>query len=1119
MEQQTSVFISFATRDKELVEPFIMQLRHYYKLLLYDSHEPPVDKIADELQAMQKEAAGTIVFWTKNSSGSEWLNKELRTGYSYITEKSNNKFLVAVTIGEKLPDYIQGIQTFDTDKLRLNDIIGGIRETISRHGYGPLPEMHEEVPDQLSFEILSTGSKGKAVIEIQTRLKELGFFRGAIDGIFGRETVGAVSEFQQANFLPANGYINEGTYNAILKAQPSGESNVSNEEVPNQLKQEAVNSKSDPVFILYRLRRSLFPPEYIESGYANIDWDVVIPDLEINLDIYSEVRILPIIPAETDKIPGVLRMIRKRPAKKSSNLNQVLVSRPGFVFDEEFISPVGLPEIESIAPALTEMFTEQQEGKSVSLAQSIYQAILDLGRKKVKKGKKEKKPYENLYLPFYLTEGDHKDTQDQLQFENDINSFASVISLKKVKPPLAIGLFGKWGSGKSFFMEKLGQKIERISQIAKKENDPDSIHNVVQVKFNSWHYSDANLWASLITEIFDSLNKFAKTPEHKTEIQKLSDTLQITSMQKAALESKRLELQNSILQLEADRAVAREKLEDFSGIGLVKLILSDARVKEDLNKLSNGTIEELVKDKQKLTEYQQEIKKTGNRAKAAWNFIKTMKGWRWLVVIASVLFVIAAAWLVPKLFPEWKNIIKKLTAIITGIIAVAGNFIYPAKKKLDQAFDRLENMKKTLDERPEPPSKELNENYRQIKEVTASLQEIDAQLENAKKEIEDVRSGRKLLEFIEQRTREENYSKQLGLISWIRKDFDRLDELLRKQHEATMEEKANIPNPQNVQLQIDRIILYIDDLDRCKEEIVVKVLEAIHLLLAFPLFVVVVGVDPRWLNNALSERYKLLFGSLKPSAAKNIKESEKELFISGAATSYDYLEKIFQIPFTLKPIDKPGRQNLIAYLLKNEMTTDGVKNAKEGVANPGSPGADNDTTDAQVSHDNTGNEQKETNVVTQQEHKQQSTDVSIERKMQVAVTFTDKEKVFMQDISAIFGHTPRGINRYVNIYRIIKAHKSLKVEEEFSEDEFIPLMLVLGIIVGFSVYAQDFIKHLEASANNVTLKEFLKKKEIPPEICTALSRNLAPGVLNLKTQSLKTNLDLISRFSFRTLIE
>ncbi|MGH3928616.1 MAG: P-loop NTPase fold protein [Pseudonocardiaceae bacterium] len=37
--------------------------------------------------------------------------------------------------------------------------------------------------------------------------------------------------------------------------------------------------------------------------------------------------------------------------------------------------------------------------------------------------------------------------------------------------------------------------------------------------------------------------------------------------------------------------------------------------------------------------------------------------------------------------------------------------------------------------------------------------------------------------------------------------------------------------------QIDRIIIYIDDLDRCPPQRVVEMLEAIHLLLAVELFV------------------------------------------------------------------------------------------------------------------------------------------------------------------------------------------------------------------------------------------------------------------------------------------
>ncbi len=45
--------------------------------------------------------------------------------------------------------------------------------------------------------------------------------------------------------------------------------------------------------------------------------------------------------------------------------------------------------------------------------------------------------------------------------------------------------------------------------------------------------------------------------------------------------------------------------------------------------------------------------------------------------------------------------------------------------------------------------------------------------------------------------------------------------------------------------ELNRIVLYIDDLDRCPPKRVVEVLQAVHLLLAFELFVVVVGVDAR----------------------------------------------------------------------------------------------------------------------------------------------------------------------------------------------------------------------------------------------------------------------------------
>ena len=93
---------------------------------------------------------------------------------------------------------------------------------------------------------------------------------------------------------------------------------------------------------------------------------------------------------------------------------------------------------------------------------------------------------------------------------------------------------------------------------------------------------------------------------------------------------------------------------------------------------------------------------------------------------------------------------------------------------------------------------------------------------------------------------------------------------------------------------LERIVLYIDDLDRCPPRRVVEVLEAVHLMLALDLFVVVVAVDARWLIRSLEYHHHELFGGGE-----------------GLATPIDYLDKIFQIPYVLLP---PTPDATAAYL-------------------------------------------------------------------------------------------------------------------------------------------------------------------------------------------------------------
>ena len=53
--------------------------------------------------------------------------------------------------------------------------------------------------------------------------------------------------------------------------------------------------------------------------------------------------------------------------------------------------------------------------------------------------------------------------RDHLGFERDVEAFARLLAAKKVVPPLAVGLFGEWGSGKSTFMGLLRARIRQIA--------------------------------------------------------------------------------------------------------------------------------------------------------------------------------------------------------------------------------------------------------------------------------------------------------------------------------------------------------------------------------------------------------------------------------------------------------------------------------------------------------------------------------------------------------------------------------------------------------------------------------------------------------------------------------
>lgn len=66
-----------------------------------------------------------------------------------------------------------------------------------------------------SASVVAWGSRGSQVSLVQQKLKQYGYYDGAVDGVFGKETYNAVVWFQEKNGLKADGAVGPSTATAL----------------------------------------------------------------------------------------------------------------------------------------------------------------------------------------------------------------------------------------------------------------------------------------------------------------------------------------------------------------------------------------------------------------------------------------------------------------------------------------------------------------------------------------------------------------------------------------------------------------------------------------------------------------------------------------------------------------------------------------------------------------------------------------------------------------------------------------------------------------------------------------------------------------------------------------
>lgn len=699
--------------------------------------------------------------------------------------------------------------------------------------------------------------------------------------------------------------------------------------------------------------------------------------------------------------------------------------------------------------------------------------------------------------------------QDLLDIDADVEAFATLIAATTLVPPLSIGLFGNWGSGKSFFMHRLRERVREITREARMsgrvQQDLDFYKYVAQINFNAWHYVEGNLWASLVQYIFENLR-----------VDDELDTGDALAVRRARL-LKKAEADLAAAEAEVEAAVAREDASreraDVARAWHAEALrtLEQARRRDALRESVAGRVKELVSEAVEpfgfapLTDEARDVADSFTRARRELDRLtpalrvlvdphdraaKKLRA-QLVTIVLGGLVVSAALWFA-------HVAAGGAVAAVVGVLAGVGNFVrglesWLADRRAD--LDRAGGpLQQEIDAARARQAEEVARREADEVRLAAELQAALNVRETARDELrrrkleQQVPPGRLLGRLIQQRLESGDYRKHLGVLAMVRQDFSDAAEIVAEHTRwlATNEDLAAETRDD----RIDRIVLYVDDLDRCPPRRVVEVLEAVHLLLAFPMFVVVVGVDPRWVLRSLQAHYWELLdpGDGEPSASP-----------------INYVEKIFQVPYQLRDMTEDTTRRMLEGLAPR------LRNApREGYA-AAVPAAEPLEAGEPVP------EVAGASWVAERPAPPPGRDLT-----PGSLHVDHAELAAMRDLAPLLGTTPRTVKRFVNLYRIVKVRAQDR--PEFTQDEgpaspWRVVMLLLAVSAGLPDLAPGFFRALVESPPETRLGELNVPAEPGSEaqrsrLVAWLGRLEGQRWASVRVSAYAGHVDDVRRFSF-----
>lgn len=670
---------------------------------------------------------------------------------------------------------------------------------------------------------------------------------------------------------------------------------------------------------------------------------------------------------------------------------------------------------------------------------------------------------------------------DLLNVDAEVSALAETLLLREVEPPLVAGIFGGWGSGKSFAMHLMQKRMAEIRALPIEEADawPEGqggfpwVGHVYVVRFDAWTFAKSNLWASLMQTIFRELN-------HKLTLEaqlsgKLSekerdelgeqerDKLAATRQRRGGkaygdlvMESASDPFASALAkgedqlwkELQRQKGEQRKELaEREEKLAEKRKSLAEARAKlertieDDIEKSSRDeawkALEGALKDK--LDPVLDALRgglspgddgiKVGPAAEAllshpesflrtVWSAIKV----NGVAILATLVITVGAA--IAAIFATGGD---KRSMPITGVTALIGlasaawgtaSKWYRMINESRAAFDRHVAMERdkrrairdamvqakleaqrqeaqryeaTKTAKSEPAKRATADMSGNVPMLEREVEELASHVERQRQRVGLTASFVSLAQFVSARLEQQAYERELGLVHQVQQDLYDLTEGLSIGHRDTDASKAHkhalFPRGPA------RVILFIDDLDRCPPAKVVEVLEAAQLLVKTRLFVVVLAMDERFITRALEKIY------------------EGVLHRHGDPSGLDFIEKIVQIPYRVRRI----RGEAVNRYLSAQMR---VVDEKPDKASPGAkapppeavkgpppgPGQDKPKPQGDPPKSVTGAEGASARGVLPRD----------------IIAFSRQE---FEDLAAAcdeIGLTPRAVKRLVNVYKLLK---------------------------------------------------------------------------------------------------